>query len=116
MLTCERVEKGGVTVLRVSGEVDDIGGQALREAITACMREQRYRLVLNFASVNFLSFVGVGALMDHLGRLRSFKGDIKLSCVNLQTRRLLGMMGLGQVFEIYEVESAAVQGYKQVAA
>lgn len=116
MVTCERVEKGRVTVLRVGGEVDNVGAQAIREAISACMREQRYCLVLNFASVAFTDFVGVGALMDHLGRLRSFKGDIKLACINLQTRRLLGMMGLGQVFEIYEVESAAVQGYKQVAA
>lgn len=116
MLSIETVEKGGVIVLRIQGEVDDVSAHSLREAVAACVREQRYRLVFNFSSVTFLSNMGVGALMEPLGRLRSFKGDIKLACVNLQARRLLGMMGLGQVFEIYEVESAAVQGYKQVAA
>ena len=116
MLCIETLEKGGVTVLRIRGEVDETAVNVLRETMTACLKEQRYRLVFNFAGVTFLSNLGVAALMEPLGRIRSYKGDIKLACVNLQARRLLGMMGLGQVFEIYEVESAAIRGYKQEAA
>ena len=116
MLTIERLEQGAVTVLRINGEVDDEGAPVLREAVISCLQDQRYRIVLNFSSVAFLSYMGVGALMEHLGRLRSLKGDIKLASMNLQARRLLGMMGLSHVLEVYEVESAAIQGYKQVAA
>lgn len=116
MLMVERIEQGKITILRLSGEVDDEGANVLRKAVLDCIQDQRYSLVLNFSSVLFVSYMGVGALLDYLGRLRSFKGDIKLACLNLQSRRMLNLMGLSHVFECFEVESLAVQGYQQVAA
>ena len=116
MLTINRVENWAVTVFHLAGELDDMGAREFRRVITECLHDHRYQIVLNLSSLVFMSYVGVGSLLDYLGRLRALRGDIKLACVNLQARRLLGMAGLGQVLEIYEVESAAIEGYKQAAA
>lgn len=116
MLTIERKEQGLVTILRLKGEIDPPETEILRREILNCIQGKRYRLVLNLAAVRLLGYMGVPVLMEDLSRLRACNGDIKLACPNLQSRQMLGMLGLGQVFEMYEIESAAVQGYKQVAA
>ncbi len=116
MLTLDRVECGAATVLRVQGEIDEDGINALRLGLMACIADRRYHVVLNLSGVVFLSYMGVGALVERLGQLRTFNGDLKLACLNLQGRRLLRMMGLGHVFDCYDSEASAVKQYQQEAA
>ncbi len=116
MLKVERLDSGTVTTLRAAGEIDGGGANKLRDAIKACVAEKRYRLVLDLSGVLFLSYMGAGVLVEGLGLTQTFHGDIKLASMNIQSRRLLSMMGLGHIFESYASELAAVQGYKQEAA
>ncbi len=116
MLKIERLESGAVTIMRVRGEIDDAGVNELRLALMECITQRRHHVVLNLSGVVFLSYMGVGVLVERLGQLRAFHGDMKLSSLNIQGRRLLAMMGLSHVFDCYDSESAAVQGYKQEAA
>ncbi len=116
MLNVERLDMGDITTLRVSGEVDGVGANTLRDAIKQCVAEKRYHLVITMSHVMFLSYMGAGVLVEGLGLVQTFHGDIKLASLNIQSRRLLSMMGLGHVFELHSSEMSAVQGYKQEAA
>ncbi len=117
MLQVVRADKGEVSVLRLRGTVDDaFAHELIRRAVRACLEDGRYCLVLNCESVSFISNIGIAAFLEDLGRIRSLKGDIKLSGLSTQGRRLLRMLSLNRIFEVFEVESAAVEGYQREAA
>lgn len=116
MLRIKRSEIGAVTVLKASGEIDDASANTLRETVNNCLDDKRYLLALDLSEVVYMSFMGAGALVECLGALQKSGGDLKLACLNIQSRRLLTTMGLGHVFESYESEVSAVKGYQQEAA
>ncbi|HDP34560.1 MAG TPA: anti-sigma factor antagonist [Candidatus Hydrogenedentes bacterium] len=116
MLRVERLEIGAVTALRAAGEIDGEGANALRSAVETCVADGRYHLSLDMSKVEYLSCMGAGAMLECLSLLQRYHGDLKIAALNIQSRRLLSTMGLGHVFESYESETSAVNGYKQEAA
>ena len=115
MLRIERLETGAVTVLRLEGDIDEEGMNHLRLALMGCIQDQRCHVVANMAGVKFVSYMGVGVLVERLRQLRAYRGDLKLVAVNLYTERLLRMVGVTKVFETYATESQAVQVYREAA-
>ena len=116
MLRIERLENGSVTVLRAMGEIDDTSANRLREVVNNCIEDKRYQLALDLSKVVYMSCMGAAAMLECLGSVQKFRGDLKLASLNIQSRRLLSTMGLGHVFESYESEVSAVKGYQQEAA
>ncbi len=114
-MKAERLESGAVTVLRLEGEIDEGGMNELRQSLLGCMRDQRCNLVVNLSGITFVSYMGVGVLMEGLRVLRAHGGDLKLSGVNLYTERLFRMVGVGRIFETYDGEDQAVISYRQAA-
>lgn len=115
VLEVERLESGSVTVLRLTGDIDEGSVDVLRKAIMGCIGDQRYNVVVNLTGVKFISYMGLGVLVERLRQLRSHDGDLKLSGVNLYTQRLIRMVGAKNVFEIFEVESQAISQFRQAA-
>ncbi len=117
MLNIERLESGSVTVLRLRGDINEDGVNGLRLALMSCLQEGRHQVVVNLAGVSFVSYMGMGALVERLSQLQAAKGDMKLACLSVYIRRLLRTMSLSHVFDCHETEAQAVQGYvKQAAA
>ncbi len=116
MISIERLESGSVTVLRAHGDVNEEGVKVLRLALMECIAQGRTNVVLNVAGVAFVSYMGVGVLVERLGQLQAVKGDLKLACLSVYMRRLLRLMGLSHVFNCYETELQAIQGCTKQAA
>ncbi len=115
-MNIERLDIGDVTVLRLRGDINEAGMGALRLALTEIAEQGRWHLVLNMAGVGFVSYMGVGVLVERLGQFQAAKGDIKLSCLSVYLRRLLRMMSLSHVLDCHETEAQAVQGHSKQAA
>ena len=115
MLTIDRAEMGEVTVLRLEGDIDEDGMNQLRIALMGCLQDRRYRVVANLSAVKFVSYMGVGVLVERLRQLRACRGDLKLVGVNLYTERLFRMVGVTKVFEHFETEAQAAQTYLEAA-
>ncbi len=115
MLKTERLETGAVTVLRLSGDIDEDGLNQLRTDLMACIQDQRFNVVVNMAGVKFVSYMGVGVLVERLRQFRAYGGDMKLSGVNLYTERLFRMVGISKVFEVHKSEAQAIQVYQEAA-
>ncbi len=111
----ERLESGAVTVLRLAGDIDEIGMNELRLSLMECIEDNRCHVVVNLSQVNFVSYMGVGVLVERLRQLRAYNGDMKLVGVNLYTERLFRMVGVKKVFETFETESLAIQAYREAA-
>jgi anti-anti-sigma factor len=114
-MNIERLENGAVTVLRLSGDIDEVGMNDVRLSLAGCIQDRRCNVVVNMEDVKFVSYMGVGVLVERLRQLRAYNGDMKLVRVNLYTQRLFRMVGITKVFETYDSESGAVQSYREAA-
>ncbi len=115
MLHVDSVHQGTVTTLQLEGDVDEMGVQDLREALLQCLRDKRYNVVINLNGVRFISYMGLGVFVERLRQFRKHDGDMKLVGLNLYTERLFRMVGVTTLFETYDDEAAAVQGYQEAA-
>ena len=115
VLNVTRTDNDQVTVLRLEGDIDEGGMDSLRRELMDCVREQRFNVVVTLAGGRFVSYMGLGVLVERLRQLRAHNGDLKLAGVNLYTQRLIRMVGAKNVFEIFEVESQAVGQFRQAA-
>lgn len=114
-MNIERLENGLATVLRLEGDIDEDGVNQLRLALMECIQDHRCHLVVNMTEVKFVSYMGVGVLVERLRQLRAHQGDMKLVGVNLYTERLFRMVGVTKVFEMYDSEAQAIQVYREAA-
>jgi anti-anti-sigma factor len=114
-MTVERVDIGKVTVLRIEGDIDENGVEALRSILYECLSEARVHLVLNLQGVRYITYMGLGVMVERLRKTRQLKGDIKLACLNLFAQRLLRMSGVSGLFAQYESEAQAISVFQEAA-
>lgn len=110
-----RFDQGAVTVLRFEGDIDETGMNEVRVALMECLEDGCHNVVVNLSEVNFVSYMGVGVLVERLRQLRTAGGDMKLVGVNLYTERLFRMVGVTKIFEQHDSELHAVQSYREAA-
>ena len=96
----------GVTVLRVRGEVDVVSAGGLTDAVTAAAVGAR-GVVLDLSAVTFFDSSGV-RLIDRLARAcaRNEAGFRVVAPGGGRARRILDLVGLGEVLACEDVEAA----------
>ena len=115
MLNIETLKAGDIAIVRVEGEVDEDGVRQLRIALVNCLRDNGYNVVVNLSGMKFISYMGVGVLVERLRQFRSYDGDMKLVGLNLYTQRLFRMTGVTSLFDVYENEADAIRDYQEAA-
>ena len=115
MLKIDSYEQSGCTVMRLEGDIDEDGMNVLRLRLMECIQAQQCNVVVNLEAVKFVSYMGVGVLVERLRQLRACNGDLKLTGVNLYTERLFRMVGITNVFESYRTEAQALQAFAEAA-
>lgn len=111
----ERKDMGAVTVLRLDGDLDEHGVDVLRTEMYNIINAGRSKIVMNLGSVRFISYMGVGVLVERLRKVRAMHGDVKLVSLNLYAERLFRMVGVSSLFETYDTESQAIGVYQEAA-
>jgi anti-sigma B factor antagonist len=111
----QRAEAGPVRILRLVGDLDENAVDALRTALFECISEGRCSIVMNLSQVRFISYMGLGVLVERLRHIRASNGDIKLVGINLYAERLFRMVGVSALFEIYDSETRAVGVFQEAA-
>ena len=112
LLIAER-RTGDVTVLALSGEmlVDD-GDLALRQRIHELIDQGQVKILVDLAGVTHIDSAGVGMLVAKQKTVRERGGDVKLMHLTNRSQRLLALMKLVSVFEVFESEDDAIQSYR----
>lgn len=104
--------RGDVTLLVLSGEmlVDD-GDVALRQRVHTLIDQGRLKIVVDLAGVTHIDSAGVGMIVAKQKTVRDLGGDVKLLHLTDRSQRLLALMKLAQIFEVFEDEDAAVSSF-----
>lgn len=89
-------EQDGVTTVRIRGDLDYQGGGELRELLKTLAAGQR--IVLDLSQVPFIDSHGLLALISGQKAALQQRGELVLSGVTPQVRRVLQLTRLDRVF------------------
>ncbi len=107
MTSINRTELPKGTLLTIDGDIDDQGVDILRAELYKLAQEQVLNIYLDLDASRFISYVGVGVLVERHESLKKLGGGIRLININLYTERLFRMVGVSNLFETYDhVEQA----------
>ena len=102
----EIARNGGVTIVRLAGELDLYNAEAVREALGEAVADEPERLVVDLGSVEFLDSTALGVLVEARAKL-SNRRAFMLAAPGLEPRRALEVAGLDRHFSVHEtVEDA----------
>lgn len=104
-----RVESfDNVDVMRISGRIDLVTSNTLKDAIRERLQRQRLNLVLNMERVDFINSSGLGAMVSILKDVRIANGRLVLSDLAPYVQEIFEITQLANVFDICATEKDAV--------
>ncbi len=106
-------DAGQVTVVDLSGRITLGDGSALlRKTIRGLLDDQRNRILLNLADVDYIDSSGIGELVSGFTAVKAHGGDLKLLHLTKKVRDLLQITKLYTVFDVFTDESTALRSFR----
>ena len=103
---------GEIKELKVVGELDALVAPKLKESITKLVEGDSTKFIIDFEEVTHINSLAMGILRGKLKVVKEMGGDIKLIKLNEHIKTIFEMIGLDEIFEIYETEDEAVANFK----
>ncbi|MEJ8632224.1 STAS domain-containing protein [Streptomyces sp. MS2.AVA.5] len=88
-------------VLKITGDLDYATAPDMRRALDSLTLTAGHLLVLDLAGLQFCDSSGITALLVARNLAHEHSADIALAAVPANTLRILGIVGLDQVFTIH---------------
>jgi anti-sigma B factor antagonist len=105
-------DAGQVTVVDLSGRIVLGDGSALlRKTIRGLLDDQRRKILLNLADVDYIDSSGIGELVSGYTAVKNQGGDLKLLHLTKKVRDLLQITKLYTVFDVFTDERQAVGSF-----
>ena len=103
---------GDVTILDLKGRLR-VGGNAvaLHRSIRSLILEKKLLILLDLAGVDFIDSCGLGELVASQVSVEKKEGQLKLVGLNDTLRELFRVTRLSTVFDIFQTEAEAIQGF-----
>lgn len=111
MLNFHISEIDQVRVIEVSGRVDGMSAEELRQKLFAEIDEGARQVVLDLAKVSYMSSAGLRELVAAYRRLQAASGDLRLAQPSSRVLDVLEMSGLDTIFQIFLSQTDAVGSY-----
>jgi anti-sigma B factor antagonist len=111
-MTITTREVSHVTVVDIAGRITlgDETGQ-LRDTIRRLVAEDKKKIVLNLAAVDYIDSSGVGELVSSFTTVRNSGGELKLFALTKKVHDVLHVTKLYTVFDIKDDEFTAVKSF-----
>lgn len=97
-------EKGDVIVVRVAGRLDAASSPQLEKKINAIIDSGHFKLILNFADVEYLSSAGMRLMLSVSKKLKNVEGKVVACSIHDEVMDVIKMAGFHQVLELYATE------------
>ncbi len=101
----------GVSVMVLDGRIDSQGATEVEQALQDAVAAGKHKMVLDMASVGYISSAGLRILADVVTRNREAGGDLKLVALNRKVLRVFRIIGFDKFFSIYDTLEAAIADF-----
>jgi len=112
-LRIDERDVAGVTILTLAGEMSlDDGDLTFGRRVNDLVSSGRVKILVDLDAVTTIDSSGVGMMAAKLKDVRRSGGDIRLMRLNTRHQRLLSVLKLRTVFEIFDDEAVALRSYE----
>lgn len=107
----KRMDKDDLSILNISGFLDAHTAPNLEKSIQNLVDDGRYKIIVNFADLSYISSAGLGVFMGFIEQIRSHGGDIKMSNMPPKIYRVFDLLGFPTLYDIFDDEAEAFEKY-----
>jgi len=104
-------EKNETVILRVNGELDALVAPQLKDRLIKLIELDKKNFIIDFEGLVHINSLAMGILRGRLKEIREKNGDIKLINLNNHIATIFEMVGLDEIFEIYDSEGEALSKF-----
>jgi len=108
-----REDKTESSILRLKGFLDAHTAPKFEKAIQDLLTENRFKIIVSMAELNYISSAGLGVFMGFIEDVREQKGDIKLSNMSEKVYKVFDLLGFPALYEIFQNEAEAEDKFNQ---
>lgn len=109
----ERLD-GGVIIISIKGKLTGPPEtDKLNDWIQSKIEEGRLQIVLNLKHINWMSSLGVGALMRNMRIVREAGGDLRLTGLSDKVKDIFQITKLIGVIKIFDSDVEAAESFKE---
>ncbi len=105
------VNKGDISVINLVGYLDAHTAPTLENNFTELIDESKFKIVVNFKDLAYISSAGLGVFMAYIEKIRNNGGDIKLTSMNDKVFNIFDLLGFPLLYEIFNTEEEALQKF-----
>ena len=105
---------GPVNVINLHGYLDAHTASQLESIFNTCIEENRYKIVVDFSELKYISSAGLGVFMAYIETMRENGGDIKLSAMQANVFNIFDLLGFPLLYEIYDTVEEALKKFKNI--
>ncbi|MEX0684530.1 MAG: STAS domain-containing protein [Balneolales bacterium] len=105
--------RDSIEILELKGELDAHTASELEKAIQEMIALKKYRIVVSFKNLEYISSAGLGVFMAYIEEVRSLGGDIKLTNMSPKVFNVFDLLGFPTLYDILEDEDDAFEQFKE---
>jgi anti-sigma B factor antagonist len=102
---------GGVTVIRVDGQLIVSNRQELKELVHRGLEGGARKFLIDFGATGYIDSSGLGALVSLSKRVRETGGELRLAGLNEDLRSLFELTKLDTLFAIADTPEQALANF-----
>jgi anti-sigma B factor antagonist len=105
------INKGEVSIINLAGFLDAHTAPALENKFTELIDQSKFKIVVNFKDLVYISSAGLGVFMAYIEKVRNNDGDIKLTSMSDKVFNIFDLLGFPLLYEIFDSEDEAINKY-----
>ena len=104
-------EIGSVDVIELKGYLDAHTAPQLEKTFNDLISNQKYKVVVNFDKLAYISSAGLGVFMAYVETMRNNQGDIKFASMQDKVYNIFDLLGFPMLYEFFGKEEEAVNKF-----
>lgn len=100
-----------VNIIDLKGYLDAHTAPKLEEAIANLIQNNKYKIIVNFSDLKYISSAGLGVFMAFIENVRNNGGDIKFSSMNEKIYNIFDLIGFPLIYEFYNSDEEAIKKF-----
>lgn len=100
-----------IQVIAIEGRVDSSNAHDLENALQNQFKRGFFRLVIDLSATDYLSSMGIRAIIAAKKECNRRSGDVRLAAPNENMREVIQIAGLAHIFEIYDTVAEAEESF-----
>jgi len=105
-------EREGVIVFKLTGSLDIGTVSAMKTDLDALLSKGQHTVLFDLYDLEQIDSSGIGAIIALFKRVRSNRGEVKISRLVGQPKEIFSLLRLDRVFEIYNDFEKALQSFQ----